>query len=992
MAQKIIAFKTYVFSCSSYLVQNASFQDDNKWHDGSPVSYHGLRVSKKLNYSSKILQQRFKFDRPVETEGVYNSSMPSWKRHFLPEKNHNCTVLSFLDLTQPIWLSLPCDQKIFTNIVCVKEALGQEETYSTQPESRYQHCLHQFTKIDNSCFYFDWINSTLFERQKCSGDSKNFTSVFFAASHVRIPPIQTTSNSYIRFEKIFDSIRVTTHKMNTESVGAICVKRAEQVKIDPNLNTFLCSKNSFISPIYFCDETLQCVRDNGLCQCEKSHTMKMCKYFTSPEGSGVCGPLYNQTSDRHCEVFVEQKVEDEKQQSDKPQVLRCHNGRKLSVLQANDLLFDCLPDGEDEPLLLTLITGAYFSCEIHNQLQCRDCHSRCYNISEICVYTLNVAGLLEPCRAGEHMEECREFECNIMFKCAGFYCLPWKYVCDGRWDCPFGTDESKIKLCHKNRKCTLLYKCKQSEICIHLGNLCDGFFDCPGKEDERLCPLRDLRCPLNCECLTFAVFCKNITSEGWITEITPFWVLYVIETNLEQHFILFKCVKCHVINCNLTQLCQALQLGNQVQMLNVAFNIVSDIDAHCFQHCQHLKIADLSSNAISIIHSGLFGNLENLILVNLSSNPIKSFHANAFNSVPNLCFLSLKNLNVLRAQNDLFHKLPLKFLETNDFLMCCLVPNMTTCSAITPWFFSCADLLPTIVLKVIIFSVSIFILSVNTLCVAIVQISFVIAHRKGTEKTRAFSSNVSLVNISDIICCVPLFMLGTVDLIFQGRFASIASQWTSSSPCFSIFALFLFFSFLSPLVLSMFSLSRLQVVKYPMLTKFKKSKFVFSCNIPLFCASGLLSMMFTFLTWHIDVENRKAAIQTATCFPFVDPSDKMILVKVVTALSVSVQVFAVLFILIVYRKLFLSLKTSRAEIANAASKQFSNTALIVQIVVITCSNVLCWIPSSILYLVAMFMEQYPLQMMLWAVVIVYPFNSIVNPVVFIITTIRKICQ
>ena len=28
-----------------------------------------------------------------------------------------------------------------------------------------------------------------------------------------------------------------------------------------------------------------------------------------------------------------------------------------------------------------------------------------------------------------------------MFKCPGYHCIPWSYVCDGKWDCPHGYDE-----------------------------------------------------------------------------------------------------------------------------------------------------------------------------------------------------------------------------------------------------------------------------------------------------------------------------------------------------------------------------------------------------------------------------------------------------------------------------------------------------------------------------------------------------------------------
>ncbi len=191
-------------------------------------------------------------------------------------------------------------------------------------------------------------------------------------------------------------------------------------------------------------------------------------------------------------------------------------------MQQNDLMIDCLADGADESYLLDFVAGALYFCDSDNQLPCREGHPRCYNISQICQYQLNSAGLLVPCRAGEHMEECSEFECNMMFKCPDFYCIPWKLVCNGKWDCPFGDDELIHYHCQQNRECVLMYRCKSTQICVHLGTVCDTHFDCPLREDESLCSLSDTKCPLFCECLTYAIYCESVTIEDWRAEIYCF--------------------------------------------------------------------------------------------------------------------------------------------------------------------------------------------------------------------------------------------------------------------------------------------------------------------------------------------------------------------------------------------------------------------------------------------------------------------------------------
>ena len=63
--------------------------------------------------------------------------------------------------------------------------------------------------------------------------------------------------------------------------------------------------------------------------------------------------------------------------------------------------------------------------------------------------------------------------------------------------------------------------------------------------------------------------------------------------------------------------------------------------------------------------------------------------------------------------------------------------------------------------------------------------------------------------------------------------------------------------------------------------------------------------------------------------------------------------------------------------------------LYMQVCLVTSSNVLCWIPSGIIYLVTMSLEKYPINLIIWSAIAITPINSVINPIVFIVANVRS---
>ena len=66
------------------------------------------------------------------------------------------------------------------------------------------------------------------------------------------------------------------------------------------------------------------------------------------------------------------------------------------------------------------------------EISCGTEAANCYKFTDVCKYKLNTDGSTISCKNGNHLQNCRLFECNSMFKCVKSYCVLWSYVCDGK--------------------------------------------------------------------------------------------------------------------------------------------------------------------------------------------------------------------------------------------------------------------------------------------------------------------------------------------------------------------------------------------------------------------------------------------------------------------------------------------------------------------------------------------------------------------------------
>ncbi len=400
-----------------------------------------------------------------------------------------------------------------------------------------------------------------------------------------------------------------------------------------------------------------------------------------------------------------------------------------------------------------------------------------------------------------------------------------------------------------------------------------------------------------------------------------------------------------------------------------SFPIVSE---HCFKHSSNLMNLHLISNNVTLLESHAFANLDKLKFLNLSDNYLLYLPDNMLSSNTSLKTLSLLNNTLDNNDVNVFYQFSVGYIETDDFRICCLASERTTCNVSKPWYSSCHKLIPSSTIQVYFIknSVIIFLLAVVSGILIIIQ------PRQTAAKIFPFC-----VNVVEIVHTFYLGIVWISDLQYKDKFVMEEQTWRSSFACHSASTIFLFFTTADPVVLLVLSLSRLMVVWNPFDSKFKNTEFVSRAAVFVLVPSLLGACLVGFILFFV-----QNMLSTSICVHVVDPTKSAISATILTASVTALHIAATAAIATVH--CLLVHKVNKSKISKSVSK--SSTSLVVQLVVVTSTQIVCWIPANILYLICLIVPQYPPELVIWTTVLLVPINSIVNPIVFIFTSIRAI--
>ncbi len=1014
---------TYTDSSHRQGVSLLTFQNKVKWAKEIPVAFQNfanmLAKDRLIAVCSRdLLRTAFwipllKYDYSVCRTFTDEECLDHRNIQAHPTQSAFCTLMLLGNLAQSPWIQIGCQKEILTDVVC--EAI--EDSSKTNKQITKLKCLKFNFVKDKRCYIFKWLVTNtvqdLFTDHNCTlskiSIDLNITlfQYIFEAISGKISPIISLIRpksrfiqkfTYNKFLNVFKYVSDIAELQNTEGFY-ICQADAHRILI--HTNVFHCSDGSYISYQFVCDELVDCPNDNSdehYCHCSgpsnNSYLRHHCPH--SHRNNTGCSQLYFRDLDGSCAQYtiaekqtlthkmplqiynmvpnnVQVEQNDTKELFDiEMDIIRdvCEGDLVRHFVYKNGIFADCSFLDEDEQPLL----GRDQSFDTPVQIPCKIGHSHCYETRHICNFLLNAQNHMVPCSNGGHLEDCKHFQCNMLFKCDESYCVPWSYVCDSKWDCPSGDDELSDNFCKDMGFCSELLKCKHSNTtCVHLGNLCDSVADCPLGDDELLCELNNFRCPEECQCLIFAVACN-----GWTRpeESVYYPHIFVSLTNSTSQFTprllqnFGKALFLFLVQNDIKVPCSIL-FPDKLLMLVLPENFIERVENTCFLGLKALKILDLNNNRISHLHSGTFQRLAALQVLNLSNNPLHNLpaHFMPIQSKPQL--ISLYVTTLVKISPEALQGVNSLVVDTNDSHICCIVPSGSECNSPRPWYISCSDLMQSAAVMPFSVFVSVLVFTLNA--VSILVQNFL------NQSNQAFTTIAVFLHVSDTLIVLYLCLIWGSHLHYKHIFFGFEELWRSSASCFVAFVSMLWFCIFTQLQYILLSLARLMVVVHPLDTGFKRKSFVTRHELCILLTSLIFSIILTLITAFLF-----GKLPSILCLPYVDPLGSVVTIQIMLWLLILTHFLTTVTVMTLHISLVYQLNESE----QCAGQSKSHCSLFVQFVVITLSNILCWFPSDGVYMAAMFLSQYPIEMIRWATVTALPLNSITDPLVFSITSIR----
>ena len=345
---------------------------------------------------------------------------------------------------------------------------------------------------------------------------------------------------------------------------------------------------------------------------------------------------------------------------------------------------------------------------------------------------------------------------------------------------------------------------------------------------------------------------------------------------------------------------------------------------------------------------------------------------------PSLSLLVLDRNQFIEISPGAFQQMFLQYVISNDYRICCIVQAGTQCLSKSPKYKTCHKLLNNNTLKIAYITFSLIVIILNF-------VSFVLQKVIFNQLCHSYEMIAGSINILDLGWGLYLSIIWVAHVTYTTNYVRKDTMWLQTPFCFLAFGIALYYIILSPLSLCFLSFCRLSVVLKPFDIKMKNIKYVKKYILYMFGFGSTIVPGVTSFLWIFH-----SSIPFKLCYPLIDPSHSFVLIKVLVCCIVVQEFAAITFISYNYVKMVKEIFKLQAYMQSFISKDYSNMIMIIQVGFLITSNIICWVPSAIIFSLMMFLIEFSSELILWTMVAISSTNALINPILLIATAYKKI--
>lgn len=651
------------------------------------------------------------------------------------------------------------------------------------------------------------------------------------------------------------------------------------------------------------------------------------------------------------------------------------------------------------------VNSEAFNCT--NTINYIQCHSNHYvPIKYMCLYEFDHYGYHLGCRDVTHLRNCETFACPKDYvKCPNSYCIPSRYICDGKWDCIAGADEEDCD----SYSCPDQYKCYNKSCCVPLHQLCDGIRHCPHADDEFLC---NFTCPDKCKCRGLYAYCVEINASALPLSLSA---------ELRKLDFSKNILDMQKVDFN--------HLSSLAELI-LKYNDITELPAKKFINLRNLYKLDLSNNKIHFIAKSAFEGLKNLRLLYLENNPtitvieseafygltsiedlkltnlrLNTLRKNTFWGMSRLKTLNISNNKILQVENGAFLGLhsvtmldmtdnniadfshhmfvgmkSLEYLYSDSFKFCCVAANQipfNNCWPRADEISSCEDLMSSPLQRSFLWVLGIIALIANL---------FVVLWRiRIKDFNRVSSLLIISLGFADLLMGIYLLIIAIVDVYYRGYYIELSDYWRKSTLCKICGVLSTVSSEVSVFTLVFITLDRLITLSFP----FSNYKFTISLTYKIIAISWAVALLIAALPLIIyPYFFGEFYARSGVCLALHITSQKAAGWEYSVAIFFCINFIAFLVIFSGYLYMYLSIRKSYRALNRLNARQARENKIARQMALIVITNSLCWFPIILMGLMAMAGVKVTGEVYSWIAVFILPLNSATNPIIYTIASLQ----